>query len=161
MKRQHAMKATKTEIQKRVEEILAIRLQGAEFTDIRQYASEQEPPWNVSDRQLWRYIQAGDRILADTIEKDRTRLFNRHIAQRRALYAKAIQAGDFRASLAIVQDEATLQGLYPAKRTELTGKDGAPIGFRGMTDEQLMRIAAGEQETGSGQGDPPTPASPR
>jgi hypothetical protein len=35
-------------------------------------------------------------------------------------------AGDFRNALAVLQDEASLEGLYPATKTELTGKDGGP-----------------------------------
>ena len=43
-------KATKAEILERVEEVLRVRLDGAQFHDIRQYASEKQ--WGVSDRQL-------------------------------------------------------------------------------------------------------------
>src|SRR5205807_2639399 len=111
------MKSSKLEVQKRVDEILTIRLQGAEWADIREYAADPERAWGVSDTQLRRYIAAGDKLLADTLEKDRGKLVNRHHAQRRALYARAVNVGDLRTALAIVKDEAELLGLYP------TGKD--------------------------------------
>jgi hypothetical protein len=43
------MKSTKTEITKRVNAVLKLRLGGAEFLDIREYASAPEQGWNVSD----------------------------------------------------------------------------------------------------------------
>jgi hypothetical protein len=114
------MKATKAEIQQRVEEILQIRLAGAEFWDIRQYAAEKG--WQVSDRQLWRYIRQADQLLARVLEKDRDKLLNRHLAQRRALLAKAMSIADYRTALAVLKDEAELQGLYD--HSQLPGPGG-------------------------------------
>lgn len=139
------MKADKATVRKRVEEVLGLRLDGKDFVAIRQYASEQQPPWDVSDRQLWRYIRMGDYLLHLTLERDRQRLLNRHIAQRRALYGKAITAGNLRAALAVLQDEAELLHLYPPKRTELTGADGGPLTAATVElsdDERSAAIAA-------------------
>ena len=44
------MKATQAEILTRVNEVLQMRLNGAEFVDIRQHASEYG--WTLFDRQL-------------------------------------------------------------------------------------------------------------
>src|SRR5262245_20941811 len=104
------MKSDKVAVKKRVEEVLQLRLMGAEFLDIRQHASENG--WNVSDRQLYRYIAAGDELLDSTLDKDRRRLANRHIAQRRALYARAMSVSDYRTALAVLKDEAELLRLY-------------------------------------------------
>jgi hypothetical protein len=60
-------KSTQTTVQKRVKEILSLRLLGAEFADIVQYASEQK--WKIGERQLRNYIAEGDKLLADTLEK--------------------------------------------------------------------------------------------
>ena len=103
------MKSDKTTVQQRVEEILSLRLLGAEFTDIRQHASAQK--WNVSDRQLFRYIAAGDKILADTLEKDRQKLLNRHVAMRRALYARAMSVSDYGTALRTLDSEARILAL--------------------------------------------------
>ena len=114
------MKSTKAEAQKRVEEVLSLRLLGAEFLDIRQHASAQK--WDVSDRQLWRYIAAGDELLARTLERDREKLFRRHIAQRRALYARTMAASDYSTAARILKDEAELCNLYPHELNELIEK---------------------------------------
>lgn len=105
------MKATKTIVRQRVEEVLTIRLMGAEFAEIRQCAAKLS--WNVSDRQLWRYIAAADKLLAERLDHDREKLFNIHIAKRRALYTRALETGDLRAALAVLKDESELYGLYP------------------------------------------------
>jgi hypothetical protein len=117
------MKSTKSEILKRVEEILQIRLSGAEFVDIRQHASENG--WKLSDRQLRRYIARTDDILAQTLERDRDKIFNRHIGQRRALFARAMSVSDYPTCLRILKDEAELLGLYPA-RSASQGPEARP-----------------------------------
>src|SRR5262245_21331275 len=104
-------------VRQRVEEVLQMRLMGAEFTDIRQHAAAQG--WNVSERQLWRYIEAGDARLAETLDKDRGRLLNRHIAQRRALVARCIAVSDYATAGRILRDEAELLRLYDAMPSEL------------------------------------------
>lgn len=113
---------------------------GAEFLDIRQYASEQK--WDVSDRQLWRYIAAGDKILEQTLDRDRARIINRHVAQRRALFARAMSVSDYGVAARVLKDEADLLGLYPPKRSEVTGADGGPVVVE-MTDaDRAAAIAA-------------------
>src|SRR5262245_57480695 len=121
------MKSTKAEVVKRIEEVFTLRLGGAEFADIVQYASAPEQNWNVSRRQLWNYIAAADQLVKERFDARAEHLLNRHLLQRRTLYAHAMGAGDFRTALAVLQDEAKLEGLYPATKTELTGKDGTPI----------------------------------
>jgi hypothetical protein len=116
------MKATKATIRQRVEEVLQIRLAGAEFWNIRQYAAEKE--WHVSDRQLWRYVAQTDQLLAEQLDKDRDKILNRHVAQRRTLYARAVQTGDYRAALAVLADEAKLWGLYAPQKLAPTTPDG-------------------------------------
>jgi hypothetical protein len=121
------MKSSKVEVLKRVEEVFKLRLGGAEFADIREYALAPEQAWGVSDGQLWRYIQAADKLIRERFDARAEHLLNRHLLQRRTLYAHAMGAGDFRTALAVLQDEAKLEGLYPATRTELTGKDGGTV----------------------------------
>src|SRR5262245_7781952 len=110
------MKATKAIVAQRVEDVLKIRLHGGDFADVVQYAAGDEKEgraaWGVSQRQLWNYIAKSDELLEQREEPNRTRLYRRHLAQRRLLFARAVEANDLRTALAIVQDEARLQGLY-------------------------------------------------
>ncbi len=130
------MKATKAEIAQRVNEILEIRLAGARFHDIVQYASEKQ--WGVGERQLWNYVRASDERLAQTLEPDRERLLSRHLGQRQYLYAHAVSAGDYRAALSMLRDEAELQGLYPPAKVkaEHTGAKGGPIQHEVSADHE-------------------------
>lgn len=151
------MKATKAVIRQRVEEVMKLRLLGAEFHDVRQYAAEEDAdtgrPWNVSERQLWRYIAASDKLLDKYLEKDKAKLFNRHVAQRRALFARAMEAGDWRAALAVVRDEAEMLGLYSPMKIAPTTPDGAkpyqPLDIKRRlaeaTAEELEELAAIQQ----------------
>lgn len=104
------MKATQAQVEQRVSEILKLRIAGAEFADIREYAIAQE--WGVSDSQLWRYVAKSDEAMAKAMEKDRGKLLARHLMQRRLLYAKALETGDWRGALAALKDEADLERLY-------------------------------------------------
>jgi hypothetical protein len=117
------MKATRAQVQARVEEVLAIRLDGAEFWHVRESAREKEreegSPWHLrdgqkplSDGQLWRYIGMADRLIAESCRASRKKLLRRHLARRRNLYGKALSAGDYRAALAAAESEARLQGLF-------------------------------------------------
>src|SRR5437763_1732927 len=99
----------KLEVRRRVEEIAQIRLDGAEFLDVRNYASEKD--WKLSDSQLWRYVQKADRLIRQSCEMSRKRLLKRHLAQRRRLYARAVESGDWRSALAALRDEAELCDL--------------------------------------------------
>ncbi len=109
-------KSTKATVAQRVEDVLTLRLAGAAFVQIRQYASENG--WGVGDRQLWRYIQSSDDLLAADLEPDRRKNLALHLAQRRLLYNRALETGDFRTCLAIQRDLAQLQDLYPTGKRE-------------------------------------------
>ena len=122
----------------RVEEVLRIRLDGAEFWDVREYVREKEleegSPWfleedrpPLSDSQLWRYVAKADAAIAESCRASSKKLVRRHLAQRRSLYAKAVSAGDFRVALAALDSEAELLGLFPPKKKELTGANGSPL----------------------------------
>jgi hypothetical protein len=104
-------KSDKAETARRVEEVLRVRLDGAQFHDIVQYGSEQG--WNVGARQIRKYIARADALLVERQDKSRKQVVARHLAQRSALYARAVNAADYRTALAVLADEAKLRGLYP------------------------------------------------
>jgi hypothetical protein len=139
------MKATNAVVMQRVEAVLRVRIDGAQFHDIRDYANAPEQNWNVSDSQLRRYIQASDKLLAERLEKDRDKQFARHVAQRQALYARAVNAADFRTALAVAKDEAELQGLYPPKKVAPTSPDGDHeygVGYSEKDRRAILRAVA-------------------
>jgi hypothetical protein len=154
---------TKTQVQARVSEILRIRLDGAEFWDLCEYVREKEQeegsPWKLaegqkplSDSQLWRYIAKADREIAASCRASRKKLLRRHLAQRRSLYAKAVSAGDYRAALACLQDEAKLLGL-DKRDTDLPEKQRGPtiqIGLFARVEQYLPVLRQLQQPAAAG-----------
>lgn len=132
------MKSTNAEVKRRVHEVFKLRLGGAEFADIREYASALEQSWNVSDSQIWRYIQSADELCEKYFDAKARHLLARHLLQRRQLYAHCLSAGDFRTALSVLKDEAELEGLYPAEKVALTDPTGTLEFSGGMSDEQRL-----------------------
>jgi hypothetical protein len=137
------MRATKAQVGARVEEILRIKLDGAEIWDLREYVKEKveakDPLWGdspLSDMTLYRYARLADELIAESCRGGRKRLLRRHLAQRRNLFAKAVSAGDYRTALAVAKDEAELQGLYPPKKVAPTTPDGDAEYGAGLTDAE-------------------------
>jgi hypothetical protein len=124
-------KPSKAIVQRRVEEVLRIILDGAEaLWDVREYVREKEQEagsaWELpagakplSDSQLFRYIARANRLIAESCRASRKKLLRRHLAQRRNLYAKAVSQGDVRAALACLDSEAKLTGLFDAELNRL------------------------------------------
>jgi hypothetical protein len=79
-----------------------------------QYAAEKG--WGLKERQLREYMARADALLVERQERSRRRVVARHLAQRMALYARAVNAADYRTALAILSDEAKLRGLYASDR---------------------------------------------
>jgi hypothetical protein len=123
-------------IKQRTEEILRIILDGAESPwDTCAYVREKErepgsvwelPPDGkpLSDSQIRRYVAKANQLIAESCRASRKKLLRRHLAQRRNLYAKAVSQGDLRAALAVLQDEAALEGLYLPKKIAPTNPKG-------------------------------------
>jgi hypothetical protein len=110
-------------MRRRVEEILRIRLDGAEWWDccefVREKEQEEGSAWHLADgdkplseASLRRYLTKADQLIAESCRASRKKVLRRHLAQRRNLYAKAVSAGDYRTALAASKDEAELLGLY-------------------------------------------------
>jgi hypothetical protein len=110
------VKSDMATVRRRVNEVLRILLLGGDFEEVKQYAAAQS--WNVCDRQLRRYIERAYKGLSEHTKRDQKQLLGRHLMQRRALYARAVKTNDLRAALAVLKDEAALQGLYEMVNAE-------------------------------------------
>lgn len=106
----------------RVEKILALRLDGAQFHDLHTYANDPSaeaaegrggPPWNLDAPALWELIHRADDILVARVETKRGRAVALQLARRDTLYLRSINAGDYAVALSILRDQATILGMYP------------------------------------------------
>jgi hypothetical protein len=128
------LKPSKAKVAQRVEELVQVILDGAEPHDLRQYVSDREgqpdTPWTLSkgdkglsDRQIRRYAERAERVIAESVRTGRRKVMRRHLARRRNLYAKAVNSGDLRTALAVLADEARLLKLYDeAPRGKVDGE---------------------------------------
>ena len=112
-------RATKAEVTARIETVFELRMGGAGFSDIREWAiapKDREgkplPPWDVSDSQIWRYIHAADKLCKERYDAKADHLLNRHLLRRERLYAHCLEVGDYKGALAVLKDSAELEGHY-------------------------------------------------
>ena len=81
----------------------------------------------MSDSQIRQYQEQADRLVEQSHEKSRKKLFRRHLAQRRNLYARAVTTGETRTALACLRDEAELLRLYDSRPKRPQGEAGGEI----------------------------------
>ena len=123
--------ASKVVVALRVEEISRIRLDGAEFWDVCEFAREKEgeggSAWSLSpndkpmsDANLRCYVAKADAIIEASTARNRKKLIRQHTAKRRDLYVKAVLSADYRSALSCLRDEADLLGLYPNAKHVVT-----------------------------------------
>jgi hypothetical protein len=124
--------------------VLRIIVDGAGFHDVVQYASEKG--WAVGERQLWNYVAKANDLLAKRMERDRDKLLARHISQRRNLYARALNAADYRTALAVVDSEAKLCALFPNEKLD--------VNLDQLALAELQRLAKGFAASRVGEDEP-------
>lgn len=115
-------KSDKLTVQKRVQDVRTLILSGAEFASIKAFAADHG--WNVTDRQLQRYVNKANKQFAKVSRRSLRSQLGRHLLQRRMLYARANKAGDLKTALSVARDEAKLQGLYPSAKIVPATPDG-------------------------------------
>jgi hypothetical protein len=163
------MKADKATVQARIEDIARVILDGAMPFQIGPYVAAQEqagePPWIIPEngkplgiRHIRRYVRRAEALIADAARTNRTKLLRRHIAQRQALYARAVSQGDTRAALAVLRDLAELQGLYAPKESKNAGNSDQPTD--GQCLAALAKFLERSEAPGAGESTPPVPAPP-
>jgi hypothetical protein len=158
--------ATKAQVRARIEEVLAIRLDGAEFWHVCEYVREKEQevgsPWHLADgakplsgSQIRRYIQETDKLIAESCRASRKKQLRRGLARRRNLFAKAVSQGDIRTALACQKDIDELLGLYPPKGINIGGKGGGPVVIQYRFVEKEAPDDAGRPDSPGPAGVPP------
>jgi hypothetical protein len=109
-------KSTEVEVQRRIGEVLRMRLEGAQLWDVRLYSARAR--WGVSDSMLKKYIARADATIRASLCKDRQRIFQEHLARRELLYQRCVGCGEYATALAVLRDAAELQDIYPDARSK-------------------------------------------
>jgi hypothetical protein len=124
------MKADKATATRRVHDLLAVVLDGAQGWDVFQYVRTQEQQegtvWFVgdaatplSDAMIRKYLTRTYKLLESAQEKSRRRLLRRHVARLNHLYARATTTGELSVARAVLRDLAEIQRLLPRPEDEL------------------------------------------
>ncbi len=155
-------KSTDAEVALRVDEIYRIRIDGAQFHDVREYSVKMG--WNISDSMLRKYIERANKLLRERRERVRATLFSMHLTRVEALYARSVAAADFRTALACLQDAAKANRLYPDDKNlakqlgellkRLAELEGADLGKPAITSEERPaedRATGTEEASGHGE----------
>ncbi len=113
-------KAGKLTAEQRTEAVYRLILDGWSVDQIRQNTSS----WRVSDRQIWRYIDAAWQRIEAVAAPQREEHLNRAIS---AMYQLLREANTTKDKIAVWNMLARLMGLYAPERTELTGAEGGAV----------------------------------
>src|SRR5215831_3327842 len=114
-KRTGQSRADKLRMEQRLDDIVRIRLDGAQWWDVREFVSEKEREqgscWELkqggkplSERHLRNYVRKADAVIIASVKEKRPQAIRRHLARREHMYGAAMNAGDIRTALAVAQD---------------------------------------------------------
>ncbi len=117
-------KATNFEAQKRVNTVYKMLLLGVSRADIIEYSINN---WQISEAQTDVYIGKANELFKVQSQTVRDDEFGKAVARLQNLYEKNMKIQDYKAALATQKELSELLGLYPAKKQEHTGANGAPI----------------------------------
>jgi hypothetical protein len=145
-------RSTKVETEQRIEQVYKLLLGGAAFPDIREFASAPEQNWNVSDKQIRRYMTAAHERIQKYAQAKEATNFALALLRRDQLYAHAMGAGDFRTALAVDQDRCKLLGLYAPLKVAPTNPEGT-LPYAPLSDsERAAALALLHAALGAGSG---------
>lgn len=123
------VKATKQLVHLRVIAIMRLRLKGASFEAICEYAQQNDPdtnrPWHLSRIQLRNYCDKAERMMKSYRSDSRDKLINHHLAVRWDMFAECRANGQIETALGIVKDIARIESVYPSEGNAWAGS--API----------------------------------
>lgn len=124
--------ADKSTFEARIQEIVQIKLDGAQRWDILQYVAEKtatgadgkppQEPWKtrraIAERTVDNYIAEANRRIVAALRAMEPDHFAQGLMKRHALYARAVNSGDINAALSILKDLSALKDEYPAKKID-------------------------------------------
>lgn len=102
-------KATKKEVQDRVDYVVRLMAAGMRSSDIIQNSSVKS--WGVTDRQAWKYIDKALKYFKDKANIDRDGELGKILEQYEFLFIQALKAEDYRLCVTILDKRGELIGL--------------------------------------------------
>jgi hypothetical protein len=107
-------KSTNLEVQNRVTEIFIALTKGISTTEMFHYVSEKFD-WDVTERQVYNYINEAKKKFKELAEKDKDTEFGKAVTRLNLLFQKTYKIQDYKACLAIQKELNTMFGNYEPK----------------------------------------------
>ena len=127
-------KSTQIEIARRVMIVQQLIIEGQRSPVIAQSLSKK---WDISERQVYEYIDKAWKAFEEKYLKDRDKLLGFHIAARLNLFRKAYDNQHWGVCRSILEDLAKLQGLY-VNKVAFTDPEGE-IDYGALTADELVK----------------------
>lgn len=128
-------KATKAEVQERVNAIYQLILVGASRKDIIQFASSQE--WGVTNRQVDTYARKARELFAAEASRERNEYRDESYMRLMYILSRCLEVQDYKTALSTQKEINELFGLKAPKRSEITGADGDALTVRIVYEDIL------------------------
>lgn len=109
-------KATKEEVERRINFVYQLLIQQQNHQFILHYAAQK---WGCKSRQVKTYISRAGELLAQEAAIARRGSFDEQLAIRRALFSKAYNDKNWRLCLDVLKDQCSLMNMYPSHIGEL------------------------------------------
>lgn len=114
------MKADSSEMEKRVNTVYLMILQGFQRKQVIQYCSEN---YNIGERQTDEYLVKAREILKSNIDNDTSSKKHEILNQYYDLYQKNYQLEDFKECRNILKDIAVVLGVEAPKKMDITSNN--------------------------------------
>lgn len=95
--------------------------------------------WNVSERQVNRYIRRCYDLWHKDFEKRRKRNLDYQLAKRTDLYKKSYDEKDWKVCLEIAKDEAKIMDIYPTEKYKVEVKEDVTVNILGEDEDDNIK----------------------
>lgn len=109
-------KATNSEVNKRVTQVVKMLTMGVSRADILQYAADK---WQIAERTTDDYIRRANKHFAETSVYNRDEQIGLAMARLNTLYQKTMQIDDYKAALAAQKELSNMLGLHAPRRSDV------------------------------------------
>ena len=116
-------KSTRATVIARVDVVYRLMLLGLNRQRIIDHVASKYPAWGSSSRSIDRYMAQAKVLLEEAGQHDRSFEFGRALARLHDLYARCVNAKDYRGAIAVQNQINDLCGLYPPRRTVVSIED--------------------------------------
>jgi len=103
------MKADRTIVEQRVNELVKLLLKGSDREEILLFCSDN---WKIGERQSDKYILRAKNKIEQSVKRSIDYDYAKAVRRYEDLYKMSLNKGDYRTALAVNKELTTLQGLF-------------------------------------------------